>query len=184
MAELLTLFWIFCKIGLFTIGGGMAMLPLVQQELVRRGLMTMGETIDMVAISQMTPGPFAANCATFAGMRLYGVPGAIAATAGVALPSIVICLVVSRFFFKFNRSPLVKSVLSGITPVVAALVLSGLVSVASSALFPAGFAFSFAALDVHVLVVAAVMTVLMLRTKISPALLVVAAGVFGAIFLR
>ena len=55
MAELLTLFWIFCKIGLFTIGGGMAMLPLVQQELVRRGLMTMSESVDMVAISQMTP---------------------------------------------------------------------------------------------------------------------------------
>ena len=150
MAELLTLFWLFCKIGLFTIGGGMAMLPLVQQELVRRGLMTMSETIDMVAISQMTPGPFAANCATFAGMRLYGVPGAIAATAGVALPSIVICLIVSRFFFKFKGSPLVKSVLSGIKPVVAALVLSGLVSVASSALFPGGFALSLAALIVYI----------------------------------
>ncbi len=184
MAELLTLFWIFCKIGLFTIGGGMAMLPLIQQELVRRGLMTLAESIDMVAISQMTPGPFAANCATFVGMKLYGIPGAVAATAGVALPSIVICLLVSRWFFKFNGSPAIKSVLSGIKPIVAALVLSGLVSVAASALFPGGFAFSIAALDIPVLVIAALLSVLMLKTKISPALLVVGAGVFGAIFLR
>lgn len=182
MAELLTLFWLFCKVGLFTIGGGMAMLPLIQQELVDRGLMSISESIDMVAISQMTPGPFAANCATFVGMRLYGISGAIAATAGVALPSLVICLLVSRWFFRFSGSPVVKSVLSGIKPVVAALVLSGLISVAYSALFPAGLAFS--AMDIPVLVISAVLTALMLTTKISPALLVVAAGLFGAFFLR
>lgn len=183
MAELLTLFWIFCKIGLFTIGGGMAMLPLVQQELVKRGLMTMSETVDMVAISQMTPGPFAANCATFVGMRLYGIPGAIAATAGVILPSLVICLIVAKIWRRFNKSPLVKSVLSGLKPVVAALVLSGLVSVAASALFPGGFAFSLAALDIHVLIIAAVLAAAMLKTKVSPVLLILAAGVYGAVFL-
>lgn len=184
MAELLSLFWIFCKIGLFTIGGGMAMLPLIQQELVKRGLMTLSESIDMVAISQMTPGPFAANCATFVGMKLYGIAGAVAATAGVALPSLVICLIVSKWFFKFSSSPAVKSVLSGIKPIVAALVLSGLVSVAASSLFPEGFSFSLAALDIPVLIIASLLTVLMLKTRISPALFVVGAGVFGAVFLR
>ena len=181
MTELLTLFWLFCKIGLFTIGGGMAMLPLVQQELIARGLMTAQQAVDMVAISQMTPGPFAVNCATFSGMYLYGVGGAIVATAGVALPSFLICLLVARWFFAYKSNRIIQSVLSGLKPVVLALILSGLVSVGASSLFPQS---TWASLDIPVLCIAALMSVLMLKTKLSPALLVLACGVFGAIFLR
>jgi chromate transporter len=181
MLELLTLFFIFAKIGLFTVGGGMAMLPLVQQELITRGLMTETQAVDMVAISQMTPGPFAVNCATFSGMQLYGIPGAVFATLGVALPSFFICLLVSRWFFKYMHNPVIASVLSGIKPVVLALILSGLVSVGKTALFPGG---SLASFDWPVLVIAVVVSVLMIWKKANPVLLVLLSGVVGIVFLR
>lgn len=179
--DLLRLFWIFCKIGMFTIGGGMAMIPLIQQELVDRNLMTLQESIDMVAISQMTPGPFGVNCATFSGMRLYGLAGAVVATLALALPSFIICLLVSRWFFKCKSSPELSSILLGIKPIVLALILTGLFSIGMETIFPYS---TFASIDIPVVCIAAVLSVLMIATKFSPALLVLAAGVFGAIFLR
>lgn len=181
MSELWTLFYIFAKIGLFTIGGGMAMLPLVQQELISRGLMSIKQAIDMVAISQMTPGPFAVNCATFSGMQLYGIPGAIFATVGVALPSFILCLLVSRWFFAYNNSPVIRSLLSGIKPVVLALIVSGLFSIGKTALFPQ---YTFASLDLPVLAIAAIVSFLLIKKKASPVLLVLLSGAFGAIFLK
>lgn len=181
MGELIKLFIIFAKIGFFTVGGGMAMLPLIQQELVSKGYMTVIQAIDMVAISQMTPGPFAVNCATFSGMQLYGIPGALVSTLGVVLPSFIICLLVSRWFFSYCNSPVIRSVLSGIKPVVLALILSGLVSVSSTALFPGGTA---ASIDIPVLAIAAVVSFLLIFKKASPVLLVLLSGVFGSIFLR
>jgi chromate transporter len=180
MAELFTLFFIFAKIGLFTVGGGMAMIPLIQQELIERSMMSIRQTIDMVAISQMTPGPFAINSATFSGMQLYGIPGALVATAGVSLPSFIICLLVSRWFFAYQHSPVIRSVLAGIRPVVLSLILSGLVSVGGSALFPDTL---FSSLDLPVLIIALTASFLMIRLKASPVLLVLLSGTFGTIFL-
>jgi len=181
MTDYLLLFWIFFKTGLFTVGGGMAMIPLVQQELVERGYITLAQSIDMIAISQMTPGPFAVNCATFAGFNLAGIPGAVIATLGIVLPSMILCLLVARFFFRFCDNQIVKSVLSGIKPVVLALILSGLFSVFRSAILPA---LAFSAIDLPVLGIALVLSLLMVKTKISPALLVLLSGAFGAVFLR
>ena len=181
MSELITLLFLFAKIGFFTVGGGMAMLPLVQQELLSRGLMTIRQSIDMVAISQMTPGPFAVNCATFTGMRLYGISGAFFATLGVALPSFIICLIVAHFFFSFNHNAIVRSVLGGIKPIVLSLILSGLISIGKAAIFPEA---SFASLDFPVLCIAIIISVLFIKTKVSPIFLVLLSGIFGAIFLR
>ncbi|MDR3149706.1 MAG: chromate transporter [Oscillospiraceae bacterium] len=181
MIFILKLFIIFVKIGLFTIGGGLAMLPLMQQELVAQGLMTVQETIDMVAISHMTPGPFAVNAATFAGMKLYGVIGAAAATLGAVLPSFVICLLIAKQFFKIADNHNVKAALSGIRPVVYALILNGMVTIGGAAIFPNGFT---ASPDVPVLIIAAAAAALMWKTKFSPILIVLACGVFGAIALR
>ncbi|MDR0294534.1 MAG: chromate transporter, partial [Oscillospiraceae bacterium] len=121
--EILTLYLAFLKIGLFTIGGGLAMLPLMQRELVEGGLMTLAETADMVAISQMTPGPFAVNAATFAGMKLYGLPGAAAATLGVVTPSVVITALVAKFFIAFSKRQGVRDTMGFIRPVVTGLIL-------------------------------------------------------------
>lgn len=181
MTDYLLLFWIFFKTGLFTIGGGMAMIPLIQQELVERGYLTMTQSVDMVAISQMTPGPFAVNAATFAGFNLAGIPGAVVATLGITLPSMILCVIVARFFFRFCESPVVRSTLWGIKPVVLALVLSGLFSIFRSAVLPE---LAFSAIDFPVLAIAVVLSLLMLKTKISPVLLILLSGTFGAVFLR
>jgi len=181
MTDYLLLFWIFFKTGLFTVGGGMAMIPLVQQELVEKGYMTLAQSIDMLSISQMTPGPFAVNCATFAGFNLAGIPGAAIATLGVVLPSMIICLIVARFIFSFCDNPIVRSVLSGIKPVVLALILSGLLSVFRSAILPE---LAFSAIDLPILGIAVVLSLLMVKTKISPALLILFSGAFGSVFLR
>jgi chromate transporter len=186
-AKLIELFLIFAKIGLFTIGGGLAMIPLVRQELLERGYMTVQETLDMVAIAHMTPGPFAVNTATFAGTRMVGLAGGAAATIGVLLPSFVICLLVAKRFFKSLEKLQVRAVLSGIRPVVYALILSGMLSIGGAAVFPNGYLTANGAVampDVPVLAIAAVMVVLLMKTKLSPAILVIACGVFGAIFLK
>ncbi|MDR1693079.1 MAG: chromate transporter [Oscillospiraceae bacterium] len=179
--ELLWLFLIFLKIGFFTIGGGMAMLPLMQEELTARGLMTLTETVDMVAISQMTPGPFAVNAATFAGMKLYGVWGAAAATLGVVTPSVVVTLIVARFFAAHYKRPAVSDTMSAVRPVVMGLILAAALGIGYESLFPSGAG----GLDLPVLLLACVGLALLLTVKkLSPILLITVCGVFGAVFLR
>lgn len=181
MTLALKLFLIFLKIGLFTIGGGLAMLPLMQQELAAQGLMTAQETVDMVSVSHLTPGPFAVNAATFAGMKLGGLLGATFATLGAVLPSFAVCLLVAKQFFKIADNANVKAVLSGIRPVVYALILNGMVTIGGTAVFPNGFT---NLPDVPVLIIAVTAAVLMWKTKLSPILIVLACGVFGAVALR
>ena len=95
MLILLKLFWTFFKIGLFTIGGGYAMIPLITQESVAAGWATETELMNYLAISESTPGPFAVNCATFIGFSQYGVLGALFATLGVISPSFIIILIIA-----------------------------------------------------------------------------------------
>ncbi|MDR2531110.1 MAG: chromate transporter [Oscillospiraceae bacterium] len=178
LLKLAELFLIFAKIGLFTIGGGLAMLPLIRQELVERGYMTLKDTLDMVAISQMTPGPFAVNAATFAGMRMYGVAGAAAATLGAVLPSFVVCLAVAKRFFRLLDSSPTRSIMRGIRPVVYALIFSGMISISGGAIFATD------GVDWAVLSIALVTTLLLWKTKISPILLILACAAVGALFLR
>ncbi len=181
LLDLLTLFFLFFKIGLFTFGGGMAMLPLIQQDLVGRGWMTVTQSMDMVAISEMTPGPFAINSATFVGMQLYGIPGAIAATLGVVLPSVILCLLVARVLKKFQQNPVLRSALFGVRPAVLALIASSLISIASTSLFPSGFPVPF---DWPILLIALFVFILLQTEKVSPFILIIAAGGVGAVFLH
>lgn len=180
--EILSLYFIFLKIGLFTIGGGLAMLPLMQKELVAGGMMTLAETVDMVAISQMTPGPFAINAATFAGMNLYGIPGAAAATLGVVTPSLILTMIAARFFIAFSKAPAIKEPMSAIRPVVAGLILAAALGIASDSLLHGGAG---GTADWPVIALAAISLVLLLTVKkLSPIVLIAASGVLGAIFLR
>ncbi|MDL2288501.1 chromate transporter [Oscillospiraceae bacterium OttesenSCG-928-F05] len=190
LIELLKLAGIFFRIGLFTVGGGMAIVPMIQKDMVAFGYMTIEESIDVIAISQMTPGPFAVNAATFVGMRLFSVPGAVAATVGMILPSILITLVVARFFFGINKHPVVQSVLYGVRPVVLGLIAWAGITVAVAAFFGSGASAGLSAdlsafrLDLPVILIAAVLTAAMLKTKVSPILYTLGAGVLGAIILR
>lgn len=119
----LHLFFSFLQIGLFSFGGGYAALPLIQYQVVEQNQwLSMGEFADLITISQMTPGPIAINGATFVGMQIAGIPGAIAATAGCVLPSFVIVLLLAVFYKKYGKSRLLQGVLMGLRPIVVALI--------------------------------------------------------------
>ena len=102
MAELWLLFITFLKIGAFTFGGGYAMIPLITNAVMQHQWLGVQEITDIVAISQMTPGPLAINAATFTGIKVSGLVGGLVATAAVSLPCICITMVVSKYFFSFS----------------------------------------------------------------------------------
>jgi chromate transporter len=117
MGIIIKLFLTFAKIGTFSIGGGYAMLPFIQKEVIERNhWMSMQEFSDILAISQMTPGPVAINSATYIGYTRAGVLGSIAATLGVVLPSFIMILIIASFFIKLYEKRSVKAVFKGIRP--------------------------------------------------------------------
>lgn len=122
--ELLNLFWIFFKIGLFTFGGGYAMIPLIEEEIVGGGYITQSLLYDFIGIAESTPGPIAINMATFIGTNQHGVLGALAATIGVALPSFIIILLIATLGSKFLNSRIVNEAFKGLKPAVIGLILS------------------------------------------------------------
>ncbi|HRX14628.1 MAG TPA: chromate transporter [Eubacteriales bacterium] len=139
----LQLFWTYFKIGLFTIGGGYAMLPLIRQQVI--GVYVSEQLFwNMLAVSEATPGPFAINLATFVGMNvginqggiMLGFFGAFVATTAVILPSLIIVTIVSKLFIRFKNSKLVQGALYGIRPVVVGLVFSALIMVTLTLILP------------------------------------------------
>lgn len=127
------IFAVFAKIGAFTIGGGYAMIPLIQAELSRRGWVPEEELPDIVALSQSAPGVMAVNISIFAGHRLRGVKGSLVATLGSILPSFLIILAIALFFTAFRDNPWVERAFKGIRPVVVALIAVPMVKMARSA---------------------------------------------------
>lgn len=138
----LELFATFFRIGLFTIGGGYAMLPLIQQEVQIRGWMTAEALVNFVAVSESTPGPFAVNISTYVGAELAGFPGAVCATLGVVMPSFLIILLVARCFAAFQHSALVRGAMDGLRPAVVGLIGASVLSVGQEVLFPQGIAWA------------------------------------------
>ncbi|MDY3303249.1 MAG: chromate transporter [Clostridia bacterium] len=129
MKELFELFWMFFRIGGFTFGGGYAMLPMIQHEIVeKRKWATDEEIMNYYAVGQCTPGIIAVNTATFIGYKKRGIPGAVSATLGVIAPSIVIITVIAAFIGNFSHIPAVRHALAGINAAVAVLVLSAVIS--------------------------------------------------------
>lgn len=127
---IIQLFLSFLKIGLFSIGGGYAAMPLIQNEVVTsHGWLTMEEFTDLITISQMTPGPIAVNSATFVGVRIAGIPGAITATFGCILPSCLILSLLAFIYYRYKDFSALQSVLSSLRPVVVALIASAGLSI-------------------------------------------------------
>jgi chromate transporter len=181
MSELLSLFLLLFRLGLFTFGSGIAIIPLIQQELVSRGLLTLTESIDLIAIAQMTPGPFVVNASTFAGMHLYGLGGAALATLGITLPSVILCLVAARFFFAFRTSRLMHASLRGMRPVILALIASAILTLGGPILFPGG---TFSSIDWPVLGIAAVGSGILIKTRSNPIYVILAGAAIGVAFLH
>ena len=118
------LFYTFFLIGLFTFGGGYAMIPMIQDQIVGKGWMTDAELTDFIAISETTPGPFAINISTFVGSQTAGVLGAVCSTLGVVLPSLIIIILVAVILSKFLKNRFVQGALNGVKPVIIALITS------------------------------------------------------------
>ncbi|MBR6185447.1 MAG: chromate transporter [Clostridia bacterium] len=120
---LLELFWSFLQIGLFSIGGGYAAIPLIQSQAVEtHAWLSAEQFLDLATIAEMTPGPIGINAATFVGMRISGLPGALMASLGFVFPSLVIVSALSVCYMRYREMPLLKSVLSSLRPAVVALI--------------------------------------------------------------
>ncbi|MDO5293565.1 MAG: chromate transporter [bacterium] len=135
----LTLFWTFFKIGAFTFGGGYAMLPLIEEEVMNHGWMSMEELVNFIAVSESTPGPFAVNISTYVGTETAGPFGALCASLGVVLPSFIIIMIVAKCFLAFKNNKIVQYGLSGLRPAVVGLIAAAVISVGKTAFFPDGY---------------------------------------------
>ena len=173
------LFYSFFKIGLFGFGGGYAMLSMIQGEVVTRyGWLTPQEFTDIVAISQMTPGPIAINSATFVGIKIAGIPGAICATIGCVLPSCIIVGIISYFYLKYRHMDKLQSVLKMLRPAVVALIATAGVSILTTAFFGE----SFNTFKIHLVVIFGICVILLTKYKWDPILVMLLAGVMNTIY--
>ena len=182
MSILLELFLVFAKIGLFTIGGGYAMIPLITQEITQRNWLTLEGVIDIIAISEMTPGPFAINSATFIGIQQTGLIGGAAATIGVIVPSFIIVVLVARYFTKMKDHPIVQGILKGLRPAVIGLIASSTLLIAQNAFYPNGRESWLLSIDWRSIVIFALGLAGIIKLKIHPALMIIISAVLGILF--
>ncbi len=139
MSLLVQLFWSFFQISLFSIGGGYNMIPLMQHEVVARGWLTSARFLDVLAVSEITPGPVAVNLATFAGVQAGGLAGAVAATLGVCLPGGLLLLVLGTLAIRLRERPAFRAAMRGLMPALAGLLAATALRL-GLALVPAGAA--------------------------------------------
>ena len=185
---LIHLFFIFFYIGLFAIGGGLVAATFMQQALVEQyHLLSAEKFYSMLAISESTPGPIGINLATYIGTELYGPVGGIVTTFGEVLPSLIVIMLVARFFMRFQEKPLVQSAFSVLRPATTGMVLIALVQVITIALLNIdAFAASRSVLDLFnykALVLYAVCLAVLFLTKVHPVFLVIAGAVYGVFLL-
>lgn len=175
----LQLFYTFFKIGLFGFGGGYAMLSMIQGEVVTQyGWLSSQEFTDIVAISQMTPGPIGINAATYVGYTASGnVWGSVIATFAVVLPSFILMLTISKFFLKYQKHPAVESVFKGLRPAVVGLLASAALVLMNTENFgsPSTDTYSFV-VSVILFLIAFIGT---RKFRINPILMIVACGIAG-----
>ena len=172
----LQLFWAYLKIGIFGFGGGYAMLSMIQFEVVDHyGWMSIEEFSDMVALSQMTPGPVSINIATFIGYTVGGFWGSMVATAAIVMPSLLLLVFVLRFLFKNKENYIVKTTLSSMKPVIAGLIfVAALMMMNPETFADAGLHGS----NISV-IICAVSFIATYFAKINPILLIIASGLVG-----
>ena len=171
MKELFRLYAAFFRIGLFTFGGGYAMIPMLEKEVVERyGWASEEELMDYYAIGQCTPGVIAVNTATFIGHKRHGVIGSVFATLGVISPSLIIILLIAALLDHFSDIEAVRHAFNGIRAAVVALILASVIKLVKKS-----------EIDIPTLIVGIVVLALSIFTNISPAIYVVAAGAAGVL---
>jgi len=171
---LLKIFWEFFKIGLFTFGGGYAMIPLIEKEIVNtHHWLTLEQFVELIAIAEMTPGPIAVNSATFVGYKVAKFWGAVVSTLGVVLPSFLIIWAIASVFFSFQDNQIVQAAFKGLKPAILALIIVAALSITKIAIA------DYKSVLILVFVVIAVWIL-----KIHPILALLISGIIGIMFLR
>ena len=174
MKQYLTLFWIFAKIGTFTLGGGYAMLPLIERELVdKKAWLDRTEFLDCVAVAQAAPGILAINVAILAGYKIKKFWGSTVASLGAALPSFIIILLIALFFREYEHNPVVKRVFMGIRPAVVALIAVPVFNLSKTA-----------GITWRTVWIPVVCAGLVWGLKMSPVYVILAAGAGGLLYAR
>ncbi len=185
----LKLFWAFFKIGAVTVGGGYAMLPFIQEEVLRQGWLTPNQVIDFIAVSEGTPGPFAINISTYvgsvmggqAGLGVFGtIFGAFCATMGVVLPSFVIILIVAKIYDAFKKSKTVKGVMTGLKPAVVGLIGGAILTIMGTIFAPNGWSLNiFKELQTYVYLALAAIAAVLAFKKVHPILIILISAAAG-----
>ncbi len=164
---LLRLFWSFFKIGLFTFGGGYAMIPLIRREVIeRRRWIAEEDFLDLLTLAQSSPGPIAINTSVFVGYKLHGYAGALAAMMGVVVPSFAVILLVAVFFHNIRDNAVVDAAFKAMRPAVVALIIAPVIGLAKG-------------MNAWLVAVAAAVALLVWGTGISPVYVLMAGAVAG-----
>lgn len=172
MEILIRLYLAFLKIGTFSFGGGYAMLPFMQKEIVENhSWISMSEFSDIIGISQMTPGPVAINSATFVGYKVGGVIGSVMATIGVVTTSFILISIINKVLNKFKESIVVKSMLVGMRPIFIALIMYACIDLAKESY-----------VDFKSIIITIIIGIILLSKKVHPILVIVIAAILGLIF--
>ncbi len=176
------LFWSFVQVGIFCVGGGYASMPLIQAQVIEaHNWLSMSEFVDIFTISQMTPGPIGINAATFVGMKVAGVLGAVVATLGFVTPSFILGIILAKLFFKYGDIGVIKGILNGLRPAVVALICSAGMSFILLALWdteemPSNFS------DVNFLgVIILILSFIAVRRKMGVIKVLLGSGILGLI---
>ena len=174
----LQLFFSFLQVGMFSFGGGYAAMPLIQGQVVTaHKWLSMSEFTDLITISQMTPGPIAVNSATFVGIKIAGIPGALVATFGCILPSCIIVTVIAKLYLKYRNMAMLQGVLNSLRPAVVAMIDSAGISILITAFWGNAAAIALAGTKWSLVVIFVVCIVLLRKIKMNPIWVMVLAGV-------
>lgn len=172
MDILVKLFLAFLKIGTFSFGGGYAMLPFIQKEIVEKNhWISMSEFSDIIGISQMTPGPVAINSATFVGYKVSGVIGSIMATVGVVTTSFILISIINKILDKFKESTIIKAALAGMRPILIALIIYAFIDLAKESYR-----------DFKSIIITLIIGAILFTNKVHPILVIVIAAILGLLF--
>ena len=174
MKKIWQMFISFFKIGAFTFGGGYAMIPIIEEEVVnKRKWITKEEFMDILVVSQSFPGAMAVNCSTFVGYKIGGIIGGIMELLGVVLPSFIIILIVAAFFMQFRNNYYVDLIFKGISAAVPILVLAGVISLSKGV-----------EKNIRNAIIIVIALIALIIFRINPVIVIIAAAIYGAVFLR
>lgn len=168
------LFFSFMKIG-FTSFGGLSMIPLILEEMQSHGWMNSQDLANLVAIAEMTPGPLGINCATFTGTQTAGIPGSLAAVAGVLTPAFTLTMLIAAFFEKFKESDVMRTVMSFVKPICIAIILNVVITLSKENFFTEK------GLDLFAVAISALMLYLLMKRKWSVPKVILCAAALGAL---